>query len=319
MKTKTLRIGSLCTGYGGLDMAAVEVFGGELIWCADNDRHVSVVLAVRYPGIPNHGDVATVDWRQIEAVDIITAGFPCQDISYSGRGAGVEKGAKSGIWKTIAEGVRVLRPKIIIVENVAGIRRRGLDRVLGDLAQMRYRTVWTSLRACDVGAPHTRERVFVLAYQPKAGGILAAAHAAGQRRPRRAVARETAGRRTPGRSVRFGAHAVSLACRDAASGPKQVGEIAWGRYGAAIRCWETTTGRTAPQPTERGCRGQARLSPLLSEWLMGLPGGFVTDLGLPYNAQHRVLGNGVVPQQATAALHRLIEIVVDTEDAAQAA
>jgi DNA (cytosine-5)-methyltransferase 1 len=306
-----VRIGSLCTGYGGLDIAAVTVFGGQLVWCADSDKHVAIVLAIRYPGIPNLGDVTRLDWGQVAAVDIITAGFPCQDISVSGRGAGIEKGAKSGIWKNIVRGIRALRPQLVIVENVAGIKRRGLDRVLGDLAALRYHAVWTSLRASDVGAAHRRERVFILGYQSKARALLLAAHAARQRRSRWTTTCETTGGWTPGGSVRPDSGPLSPARPADDEGAQSVGEIAWRRYGAAIRRWEVSTGRRVPEPTEPGIRGQARLSPLLSEWLMGLPKGFVTDLGLPYNAQHRVLGNGVVPQQAIAALRLLIAIAAD--------
>src|ERR1022692_3101255 len=117
MKTRTLRIGSLCTGYGGLDMAALAVFGGRLVWCADNDRHVSTILAARYPGVPNLGDLTRIDWSQLEPVDIICAGFPCQDISSSGKRLGIEKAERSGIWRNIVEGIRVLRPRIVVVEN----------------------------------------------------------------------------------------------------------------------------------------------------------------------------------------------------------
>lgn len=84
-----LRVGSLCTGYGGLDMAVMQVFGGQLRWVADNDRHVSQLLAVRHPHVPNLGDLTTLDWHQVEPVDVLCAGFPCQDISYAGRGAGI--------------------------------------------------------------------------------------------------------------------------------------------------------------------------------------------------------------------------------------
>lgn len=315
MKQQDLRIGSLCTGYGGLDMAALTVFGGQLAWCADNDQHVAVILAVRYPGVPNLGDLRAIDWCEVAPVDIICAGFPCQDISYSGRGAGIEKGARSGIWKHIVRGIRVLRPKLVVVENVAAIRRRGLDRVLGDLAENGYYAVWTSLRAGDIGAAHRRERVFILAYEPEARNILAAANARGQRRSRRPTGREAPGQRAPGGSLGLGAVAGTDAADDRRKADlgraPSVGEIAWGRYGAAIRRWEAVTGRPAPNPTESGMRGQPRLSPLLSEWLMGLPRGFVTDLGLPYSAQHRALGNGVVPQQATAALRLLIGIALD--------
>jgi DNA (cytosine-5)-methyltransferase 1 len=136
MKAPVLRIGSLCTGYGGLDIAVMTAFGGQLIWSADNDRHVTTLLDARYPGVPNLGDLTRLDWRTVESVDIVATGFPCQDISYNGRGAGIEKGARSGIWKNIVEGLRLLRPKLVVVENVAAIRKRGLDRVLGDLAEL---------------------------------------------------------------------------------------------------------------------------------------------------------------------------------------
>lgn len=292
--TSALRIGSTCTGYGGLDMAVTNVFGGQVVWCADNDRHVAAILAVRYPDVPNLGDVTAIDWREAAPVDIISAGFPCQDISYNGRGAGL-KGARSGIWKNIAEGIRILRPKLVVVENVAALKRRGLDRVLGDLAEMRYYSVWTSIRASDVGAPHRRERIFILAYRRGGKALLAAAYARGQRLPRRPATREATSGGTSGGPQRPSAIALS-----------EPGDDDWGRFGEAIRRWEVTTGRAAPHPTERGVRGQARLSPRLSEWLMGLPPGWVTDLGLPYTAQHRALGNGVVPQQATAALRLLV-------------
>lgn len=149
-----LRIGSLCTGYGGLDIAALAVFGGHLAWCADNNKHVSTILAARYPDVPNLGDLTTLDWAAVPSVDILCAGFPCQDISFSGRGAGIEKGVRSGIWKNIVTGIRQLRPTVIIVENVAAIRSRGLNRVLGGLAEVGYSAIWTSLRASDVGAAH---------------------------------------------------------------------------------------------------------------------------------------------------------------------
>jgi DNA (cytosine-5)-methyltransferase 1 len=122
-----LRIGSLCTGYGGLDMAVLAIFGGRLAWCADNDKHVSTILAAHYTDTPNLGDLTALDWAEVPTVDILCAGFPCQDISFSGRGAGIEKGVRSGTWRNIVEGIRELRPKLIVVENVAAIRSRGLS------------------------------------------------------------------------------------------------------------------------------------------------------------------------------------------------
>lgn len=316
MKLRTLTIGSLCTGYGGLDMAAIAVFNGKLTWCADNDKHVATILAARYPSVPSLGDLTQLHWGQVPPVDIICAGFPCQDISFSGKGLGIAKGERSGIWRNIVTGIRHLRPQLIIVENVAAIRRRGLNRVLGDLAQVGYDSVWTSLRASDVGAAHRRERVFILGYLPEAKDLLLAAYARSQRWVGRSTHREAPSGWSPSRPQRLGDLAVAAAFSrrnwDGRERPSSIGEIVWGRYAAAIRRWEAHTGRLAPYPVEIGTKGQPRLSPAFSEWLMGLPKGFVTDLPLPYSAQHRALGNGVVPHQAVRALWKLVEVFAQT-------
>ena len=88
-RRRFLRLGSLCTGYGGLDMAIEKVLGIRLAWVADNDRHVSTLLAARHPRVPNLGDISRIDWRQVDPVDVLCAGFPCQDIIFAGRGAGI--------------------------------------------------------------------------------------------------------------------------------------------------------------------------------------------------------------------------------------
>ncbi|MBW4717340.1 DNA cytosine methyltransferase [Saccharothrix sp. SC076] len=175
-------IGSLCTGYGGLDLGVLAALGtGRIAWCADNDPHIATVLAARMPGVPNLGDLRAVDWTAVRPVDVVTAGFPCQDISAAGRRAGIEKGTRSGLWRDIMAALRVLRPPLVVVENVAALRWRGggLDRVLADLAEAGYDTVWRSVRAADVGAPHLRERLFLLAW-PRLGPP-AAAHTPRQR------------------------------------------------------------------------------------------------------------------------------------------
>ncbi|WP_410171838.1 DNA cytosine methyltransferase [Amycolatopsis heterodermiae] len=210
----------------------------------------------------------------------------------------IKQGSRSGLWLTIAQGVRVLRPGIVVLENVAALRRRGLSRVLGDLATLGYDARWTSLRASDAGAPHRRERVFILAYLPD-HPAWAAVTDANRQRPLRRL-REP-GVRPPTRSERRGRSSHSeLATTYPQAAPD------WGQYEPAIRRWEAVTGRVAPAPTERGTRGQDRLAPAFVEWLMGLPAGFVTGLDLPYCAQLKALGNGVVPQQATDALRRLL-------------
>ncbi|MFD9943187.1 DNA cytosine methyltransferase [Nonomuraea sp. NPDC059023] len=164
--TDPLRLGSFCTGYGGLDMAVQTVFDAELAWTADNNRGAAQIITHRWPHVPNLGDISAVDWAAVPPVDVVAAGFPCQDISYAGRGAGMTKETRSGLWFVIADALRQLRPALVVVENVAALRRRGLDRVLGDLAALGYDTAWTSLRASDVGAAHRRERMFLLAADP---------------------------------------------------------------------------------------------------------------------------------------------------------
>lgn len=156
------RIGSLCTGYGGLDMAVELVLGGHLTWYAETDRHATTVLAHHWPHVPNLGDIRTLDWSSVAPVDILTAGFPCQDISNAGKRAGIT-GEHSSLWTHIATAVRILRPRLLFVENVAALLRRGFDVVHADLAQIGYDTSWTCLRASDIGAPHRRDRLFLLA------------------------------------------------------------------------------------------------------------------------------------------------------------
>ncbi|MCW3818615.1 DNA (cytosine-5-)-methyltransferase [Micromonospora sp. DR5-3] len=157
-----MRIGSLCTGYGGLDLAVELVLGGRLAWYAEVDRHARTVLEHHWPGVRNLGDIRTVDWTRIEPVDVLTAGFPCQDISNAGKRAGIT-GIHSSLWTSVVDAVRALRPPLVFVENVAALLRRGFDVVAADLAALGYDTSWTCLRASDIGAPHRRDRLFLLA------------------------------------------------------------------------------------------------------------------------------------------------------------
>ena len=123
-RVSRLRAGSVCTGYGGLDLAVAAVLGAALAWCAETDRHASAVLAARFPGVPNLGDLTRVDWAAVPPVDLVTAGFPCQDISTAGRGAGIEKGTRSGLWTHIAQGLGQLRPGYVSPhKDMSGVSR----------------------------------------------------------------------------------------------------------------------------------------------------------------------------------------------------
>ena len=116
--------------------------------------------------MPNLGDVTALDWAKVPPVDLVSAGWPCQDISYAGPGAGIAEGTRSGLWLTIADGLRRLRPSYVFLENVAALRTRGLAKVLGDLAALGYDAQWTCLRAANAGAPHRRDRILILGVRP---------------------------------------------------------------------------------------------------------------------------------------------------------
>ena len=180
-----LTAGSLCTGYGGLDLAVMAVTGARLAWCAEIDRHAAAVLARHWPGVANLGDVTALDWAKVPPVDLVSAGWPCQDISYAGPGAGITEGTRSGLWLTIAGGLRRLRPSYVYLENVAALRTRGLGKVLADLAALGYDAQWVCLRAADAGAPHRRDRLLLLAVRPGTAARLAAAAGPGRRELRR--------------------------------------------------------------------------------------------------------------------------------------
>ncbi|WP_263249209.1 DNA cytosine methyltransferase [Saccharopolyspora rosea] len=327
----SLRIGSLFTGYGGLDLAVEDALGGAVVWHADNDPAASAVLAYHQPDVPNLGDVTAIDWTTTEPVDVLTGGFPCQDLSLAGRRVGLA-GARSGLWEHMARAIDALRPGLVVIENVRGLLSapaaagdlepcpwcvgdrptrvlRALGAVLGELADLGYDAAWCGLAAADIGAPHARFRVFLLAHRRAA-----AAHAddLGRQRPRSPrhrgagpahhgdpAAHAPSHRRGEGRAEPAGLGGGS----DAALG----GDRDWGPYGAAIHRWEQLLGRRAPAPTRPGRRGGEQLAPAFVEWPMGLPAGHVTAVpGLTRNDQLRLLGNGVVPQQATAALATLL-------------
>ncbi|MFE7113914.1 DNA cytosine methyltransferase [Streptomyces sp. NPDC057654] len=160
---KRIPILELCAGYGGLGRAVEALTGERVRYVAEIDPHASAILSARYPHAPNLGDIREVDWSTINGeIDIITAGFPCQEISDAGKRTGIS-GERSRIWTDVLEAIRVLRPQYVYLENVSAIRRRGLPTVLGGLAEIGYDARWTCLRASAIGAPHGRDRWFCVA------------------------------------------------------------------------------------------------------------------------------------------------------------
>ena len=305
----TIKLGEICAGYGGLGLGLGLLTDVDTRWVADVDTGPSMILARHWPDAPNLGDITRIDWATIEPVDVIAGGTPCQDLSNAGHRAGMRPGTRSGIWEAMAHAIEEIKPHAVVWENVSGARSaaaysrlesgagrlgggadrpvlRALGRVVGDLAGLGYDAAWASVRASDVGAPHRRERVFVLAWRPDAADTLRVL----RDRPRGARGRwdePTDRRRTPVRS-------------------------SWLEYAPAIRRWEEVTGREAPPPTETGQRGGDVLSPRFVEWMMGLPSGHVTDTpGLSRSQALKALGNGVVPQQAAHAVSHLAETALN--------
>ena len=359
----TLRLGELCAGYNGLGMAVEEVFGATPAWFSEYDTAPSKILAHHYPDVPNYGDMTAIDWANIEHADIISGGTPCQDLSAAGKRKGMTEGTRSNLWVQMREAIAIQKPKYVVWENVRGAYSasadsdleqcpgcvgdpadggavlRALGRVLGDLSDLGYDCQWRGLRAADVGAPHGRYRVFILAAHRD--GLRS--HRSGQRtsedrrgqstdrrdatpQPKSIRGREgrTEHARLQGRLDAIQRSTPPLANpnrgddarrqqgqewgekRGTASEWSSGSHIDWGQYEPAIRRWEALRG-TAPAPTELTTRGTHRLSARFAEWLMGVPAGWITDVpGLSRNDQLKACGNGVVPAQAIAALRDML-------------
>ena len=157
-----LTVGSLFTGIGGFDLG-LERAGMRVLWQCEADEFCRRVLAAHWPHVPCYPDVSELRGADVEPVDVLCGGFPCQDISVAGKGAGID-GARSGLWAEYARLVGELRPSYVVVENVPALLGRGLGRVLGDLAALGYDAEWDCLPACAFGAPHRRDRIWIVAY-----------------------------------------------------------------------------------------------------------------------------------------------------------
>ena len=279
----------------------------------------------------------------------------CQDISAAGRHAGLE-GDRSGLWFAFADAIRALRPGLVFIENVPGIFSKvggragesAVGTVIADLAEAGYVGSWVCVRASDVGAPHQRERWFVLASDPGCerldrwrGGDESNAPAGGEHggpepagHPRAAAVAGGLGLARTGHARQ----AVSLPERGGGPAPDPGGDglvritpldgengrvdvepghdadrrdlgdaraddghdrqpVAWGKYAPAVARWERIVGRRAPHPVD----DRGRLNPPFSEWMMGYPAGWVTDIPVKRTHQLRMIGNSVCPQQAALA------------------
>lgn len=157
-----MTLGSLFSGIAGLDLGLVRALDCEPRWFCEAEPWCRDLLADRHPGVPVYSDVRELG-DGLELVDVLAGGFPCQNVSLAGRGEGLD-GDRSGLWFEMARVIGLLRPRWVVAENVLGLLRRGLDRVLAGLHAIGYAAEWDVIEAAAVGAHHLRPRVFIVAY-----------------------------------------------------------------------------------------------------------------------------------------------------------
>jgi DNA (cytosine-5)-methyltransferase 1 len=340
-----MKVFSLCSGIGGLDIAVDTVVGGELVAYAEIDKDAAEVMAYHWPDAPNLGDITEIEWFALEdhGIEMITAGYPCQPFSYAGKRKGTEDSRH--IWPYIAEAIRNLRPRFVFLENVAGHRSKGFGEVLQELSEIGYDATWVSLRAADVGAPHSRERVFILASDPDRTEVWFESFRESERgrailspKDGDPVADDVeigdgarvygsfAGEATESGVGEYSSEYANVVAHSEGvglqtgirqslryepqftmRGEPDSGFVDWEVYGPAIERWEIVSGRHHPSPLARGVRGGIVINSEFSEWFMGFPDGWVSEVpGIGHRTATKLCGNAVFPLQGAMALRELL-------------
>lgn len=159
---KPIKVLDLFSGIGGFSLG-LERAGMQTVAFCEWDKKAAAVLRKHWPSIPVFDDVRTLKGKHVGSVDLICGGFPCQDISVAGKGAGLA-GERSGLWWEFHRLIKEIKPRWVIAENVSALRSRGLDEVLRSLAEIGYDAEWHCIPASAVGAPHRRDRIWIVAY-----------------------------------------------------------------------------------------------------------------------------------------------------------
>jgi DNA (cytosine-5)-methyltransferase 1 len=266
--TQAFTIGSLFSGIGGFDLAAERVWGpGCVRWQVENDPFACRVLAKHWPDVERYGDIREVTGDELEPVDLVCGGFPCQPVSV----AGLRRAENDPrwLWPEMARLVAALRPPWVVGENVPGLLRLGLDAVCADLERLGYTVGTLGIPAVAVGAPHLRERLWIVAYAESEG------------QSRRGVRRRTT---TLGEAPDDGASNGSEAVADT--------------YRAGLAVWESVSRDDGSQRSPAIGGGWWPVEPGVRRMVDGVPAR-VDRL--------RALGNAVVPQVAEFIFRRIAE------------
>jgi DNA (cytosine-5)-methyltransferase 1 len=293
-----LKVLDLFSGIGGFSLGLERTGGFETVAFCEIEEFPRKVLAKHWPEIPCYHDVTTLTADILErdgiSVDVITGGFPCQDISVAGRQAGIEDGTRSGLWSEIVRLTCELRPRYVIVENVANLlsgpsERRGgwFGRILGDLAEIRYDAEWHGIPASAIGASHHRDRIWVIAW-PSSGRDLADAEQIG-----------TAWETDTGQSIKSKQSGIRL---DEKRSPHlaDAAEVRQSRPGLLTK-WcgaGKNAARQAAHAVSSGELGEWAPEPALGRVVDGFPGRM---------DQCGALGNAVVPQIPEMIGHAILQ------------
>ena len=276
-------------------MAVEAFFDAEMVWCAEVDKYASQLIKERF-NKPNHGDIKTINWDEVEPIDVLTAGYPCQPFSHAGDRKGVND--ERHLWPYIKEAISSLRPGIVVLENVRGHLSLGFDQVLLDLTEIGYDARWQIVRASDVGAPHQRARLFIIAYPTgkRCGDQLRSKKANWVEQS--IITNSNSNAREESRRTNRGLSEPSIGLR-------------YGQNKGQARHEYRFSRPMDEQNVPNTLDTVGRLNPIFVEYMMGLPVGWVTDLELSRTQQLKMLGNGVVPQQAYYALQLLLDTPIN--------
>jgi len=287
-----LTVGSLFSGIGGFELGFEATGRFKTLWQVECDKYASKILEKHWPDVHRHDDVCTWPNETTEPVDVLIGGFPCQDISYAGKGAGLD-GERSGLFYELMRIVRVVGPKYVVLENVAALFTRGMDQVLGTLASHGYDAEWEVVSAASVGAPHRRDRVFIIGYLADSiGSGTGDQNGTTCRQKRKATnaLKPATLRQGNGQTLSKGTDASSADC----------GSVA-----------DPNSERGRSRDSKRQNAEDAGQSPRRSEhwgWHSEPAVGRVAN-GVPKRVDRlRCLGNSIVPQVAQVVAERLLQI-----------